>query len=173
MRKKPCRNARRNPDGTFGKNINRWEISDGVLKCYLGDEFLFFTDIENRELFKDATISKIANGYCAVRTPTEYMLLHRFLSRPKENEVVDHIKRNKKDNRLCNLRNTNKSVNSFNCGLRGNNTSGVTGVWYRNDTKRWAAEIKKDGRKHALGCYGTLEEAVMARREAEAVLYAD
>jgi hypothetical protein len=84
-----------------------------------------------------------------------------------KSKVIDHINRNKKDNRLCNLRICDKSINAFNIGIKSNNTSGVTGVWFRKDTKKWVAEIKKNYKKISLGCYEKKEDAIKARKEAE------
>lgn len=157
--------------GRFRKNNNRWEECDGIVYCYLGEELLFFTEAKNRGLFDGMSVAKMANGYSAVRVNGKEIAVHRFISKPSGAEVVDHINRNKKDNRSINLRNTNKSVNAFNCDRRKTNKSGVTGVWWRKDTNRWSAEIKKDGKKISLGCFGSFEEAVIARKKAEAVIY--
>ena len=99
------------------------------------------------------------------------ILLHRFLKNPSNNEVVDHINRNKKDNRLCNLRNTNKSINAFNSKLNQNNSSGYTGVYYRKDTRKWVAEIKKNYKKISLGNFNKKEDAINARKKAEEEYY--
>lgn len=161
----------RNKDGTFARNVNRWETDGDVLKCYLGNELLFFTDIANAHLFDGLSVTKIANGYSGVRINGKPTTVHRYLSNPAKHELVDHINGDKKDNRLRNLRNTNKSVNAYNTGLRKSNKTGKTGVYLRGDSKRWAAEIKKDGRKHYLGSFTTIEEAINARRAAEAKYY--
>ena len=81
--------------------------------------------------------------------------------------IVDHINRNKRDNRRENLRLANKSLNAFNSKIYKNNKSGVTGVYFRKDTKKWTAEIKVNYRKICLGCYETKEEAINARKKAE------
>lgn len=52
-----------------------------------------------------------------------------------------------------------------------NNKSGKTGVRKVTRSKRWQARIGVDGREINLGCYGTFEEAVAAREEAEMKYY--
>lgn len=161
------RNKRRDKTGRFTNNDISWQIIGDVAFCYSNGKALFFTDSFNVALFKGFTISKLADGYSCVYRNGERISVHRFLSCPRPDEVVDHINQNKMDNRLCNLRNTNKSVNSFNSKMHSNNRSGVRGVHFRKDTNRWSAEIKVNGKKIMLGCYGTKEEAAQARKEGE------
>lgn len=157
----------RGEDGRFEPNKITWEVIGDIAFCYINGKVLFFTDAFNVELFEGKTISKMANGYACVYSKGVRTPVHRYLRCPKENEVVDHINQNKMDNRLCNLRNTNRSVNAFNSKLSANNKSGVNGVYFRKDTNRWSAEIKVNGKKVMLGCYQTLDEAKKARKDAE------
>lgn len=156
---------RNNITGQFAPSVNTFREKGGLIYCY--DEngaLMFFTDDAR---VKEHSWGRLADGYYSSRIDGKQISLHRFLSNPADNELVDHINRNKKDNRLINLRNTNKSVNAFNCGLRKNNKSGYTGVIFRKDTKRWDAKIKVNYKNISLGCYGTREEAIAARKEAE------
>ena len=52
--------------------------------------------------------------------------------------------------------------------LRSNNTSGCTGVVWRKKIGRWSADIGFKGERHFLGLYDRFEDAVRARKEAEA-----
>lgn len=161
--------SKRNEKGQFIKCINIYEIIDGIVYCYTEDgKLLFFTD-DTRVI--EHSWGRAAKGYCSSTINGQTIFAHRFISNPKDDEIVDHINRNKKDNRTSNLRNTNKSVNAFNCNLRKNNTSGKTGVYFRKDTRRWTAEIKKDYKKISLGCFETYEEAARAREKAERKYY--
>ena len=51
--------------------------------------------------------------------------------------------------------------------VRSNNTSGVPGVFWRTDKRRWRAMICFKGRRYNLGSYRRFEDAVKARKEAE------
>lgn len=51
--------------------------------------------------------------------------------------------------------------------VRKNNTSGVTGVEWLPDIKKWKAVIFFKGKRHHLGCYENFEDAVAARKLAE------
>lgn len=164
----------RNKDGTFAKHTqNSWKVNGDVAECYLNGELLFFTDAKNIEELKKHSWFKYANGYYGTLIQKKQIGVHQLLKGIHKGKVIDHINRNKKDNRLCNLRIVDKSQNAFNTDLRINNSSGVTGVRYRKDTNRWTAEIKKHGKKHCLGCFATIEEATEARRKAEILYYGD
>ena len=152
-------------------NKNIWEVQDGLLYCYHNDELLFFTEAENAPLFEGLSVGKYANGYSAMRVNGKFIQVHRYLMNARKGDIIDHINRNKKDNRSSNLRFSNKSENSFNREIQPQNTSGRTGVWYRKDTGRWAAEIIKDKKKISLGCYATKEEAIKAREQGELKYY--
>jgi hypothetical protein len=54
-----------------------------------------------------------------------------------------------------------------NRGVSSINTTGVTGV-YRMPKDRWRARIVVDGKNLSLGCFPSFEEAVAARKAAEA-----
>ena len=162
----------RNSKGQFVKKQNCFVIQGDLLYCYHEDgTLLFFTDRENEDIVKKHNWGKSADGYSATRGKDNYVALHRILTDAPEGTVVDHINRNKKDNRLKNLRITDKSINAFNSKLSTTNTSGHKGVWFRKDTQRWAAEIIKNGKKYSLGCFPTYEEAVQAREKGERLYY--
>lgn len=55
--------------------------------------------------------------------------------------------------------------------VRRNNTSGVPGVDWVRDKRRWRASICFQGRRHYLGKFERFEDAVKARREAEEALH--
>lgn len=158
--------------GRFVSNKNLFSREkDRLLVLSESGELLFFTDLNKEELVKKLSWSKLANGYSACRINGKEVSAHRFFTNAPQGCVVDHINRNKKDNRLSNLRITNKSINAFNADRRINNKSGKTGVYFRKDTQKWAAEIKKDGKKYCLGCYEAFEKALKVRENAEVKLY--
>jgi hypothetical protein len=74
---------------------------------------------------------------------------------------IDHINRNKSDNRIANLRDVPQHINMRNTNLsRKNCVTGYPGVRYRPDRKNcWRTEIKVDNKTIALGCYQTAQQA--------------
>ena len=81
---------------------------------------------------------------------------------------IDHIDHDRTNNRLANLRIVSHQENHRNTSRRKNNTSGAMGVsWYKAGGK-WTAYIMVDRRKQHLGYFDSLEDAVAARKAAEA-----
>ena len=81
---------------------------------------------------------------------------------------VDHINGDRADNRIENLRSVTQADNVRNASISIRNTSGRTGVsWYAR-LGMWRAYIATgDGVKH-LGYFHTLDDAALARSNAEA-----
>ena len=84
---------------------------------------------------------------------------------------IDHINRIRDDNRLCNLREANRSENCQNQPIRKSNTSGITGVSWHKGSNAWVATISVDKKLRHLGTFRNIEDAVNARRQAETVYY--
>lgn len=72
---------------------------------------------------------------------------------------IDHINRNRDDNRLANLREANRSENNINSKIQHNNTSGYKGAYYEKRRDYWYSEIWVNSKKIYLGSYGTAKEA--------------
>lgn len=102
------------------------------------------------------------NGYAITRYKYKKIYLHRLIMiNDIENRVVDHINRDRLDNRLSNLRYVTPRDNVLNKGMRIDNTSGYTGVYKVNN--RWRAKVWHFGKQINLGYFDTLLEAVQAR----------
>lgn len=84
--------------------------------------------------------------------------------------VIDHINGNRMDNRLENLRLVSMQDNSRNMRRPKNNKSGVTGVYWLATKKRWRVNINVFDRTIHIGHFKTFEDAVFARKQAEATL---
>lgn len=80
---------------------------------------------------------------------------------------IDHINRNRADNRIYNLREATQSENCRNLPIPKNNTSGTCGVQFDKRSFKWVAIISLNRRKHFLGSYKNIEDAILARRNAE------
>jgi len=82
--------------------------------------------------------------------------------------ILDHIDRDRLNNRLENLRPASYNQNQHNRKLNNNNKTGFKGVSYNVKAKAFMANINHQGRRIGLGGYNTPEEAdavVRAARE--------
>lgn len=78
--------------------------------------------------------------------------------------VVDHINRNRLDNRRANLRVVPKHANSQNTVGRPDLTSRFRGVHFDRQTGRWRAEVRTAGRRFRIGRFDSEAEAAEAAR---------
>ena len=140
--------TRRKNKGTFGPLILSPE-----------DEYLRGRAIEDH------------NGYWLINK----QYLHRIISNPPEGTEVDHINRNRADNRRDNLRNITRQQNAQNMSAHVDNKySGYKGVSYLSSgkrVKRWRARIQVEGKEKNLGYFLTEQEAVEAAKEAHKSIY--
>lgn len=115
---------------------------------------------------------KFSGGYanCSRR---DVGFMHTLILDKKDGLYIDHINRNRLDNRKQNLRYVDGTINGFNKGKQSNNTSGYVGVSWEKNRNKWEAHIKKHGKKKFLGYYSEIEDAVNARREAELEYYGE
>lgn len=86
---------------------------------------------------------------------------------------IDHINRNRSDNRIANLRDVSHKQNLQNTGKYSHNTSGHPGVSWSKCVSKWRARIAHDQKHIHLGCFTDIEEAIAARKAAEKLYWAD
>lgn len=86
--------------------------------------------------------------------------------------AIDHINRDKKDNRLTNLREVTHLKNMQNKSIYRQNVSGRPGVTPHRNTGRWVAQVQVNHRNHYLGIFDTPELAANAYHEARRRLLA-
>lgn len=115
---------------------------------------------------------KNKRGYIELRVNRTTLLAHRVamaLSLGRMPEAVDHINGVFDDNRIINLREVKQKENTQNSKRYRTNKSGVGGVCFHKDRKKYRASI---GGAHSayyvmLGEYHDFFEAVCARKSAE------
>lgn len=93
--------------------------------------------------------------------------MHRHLLRAKPGQVVDHVNRDRLDNRRSNLRFVTMQQSALNSGLRKDNKSGHRGVSKNSLHGHWIAQIVVNGKTKHLGSFRSKREAVAARKTAE------
>lgn len=115
--------------------------------------------------------STLSVGYVYINFNTKLRTAHRlawfYMTGEWPTGQVDHINRDRADNRWSNLRLATQKQNSANQGLRTTNTSGAKGVSWITGKGYWRAQIMIDGKTRFLGYFAAFEAAKAARRAAE------
>ncbi len=62
-----------------------------------------------------------------------------------------------------NCRWANKTTQARNTSLRKDNKSGFTGIFFREDSKKWSASLALNGKSKKLGSFISKMEAIIAR----------
>lgn len=112
------------------------------------------------------------SGYCSVKFSGKGFPLQRVIwfivhGAWPINEI-DHKDRNRKNNRLSNLRDVPRLVQAKNHGKQKDNTSEVTGVSWKASVRMWCVRIMVNHKQNHVGCYEDFCQAVEARLAAEA-----
>lgn len=143
----------------------------------LADGREFYFDAEDFNVVSGLTWCMNSNGYIVSwdRFNKRYVYLHRLLMGLTGDDafVVDHINHVPYDNRKCNLRVCSHRQNILNSSIKKNNTSGVTGVQYNDDTHKWIAQITVHGKNLRLGSFDSFDAAVSERKSAEKVYFGE
>ena len=94
-----------------------------------------------------------------------YCLYHNVMITP--DDYIDHINRDRLDNSIENLRAVSISQNCYN--RVNKNKHGATGIAYdgRSKSRPWRATLFHEEKQLYIGMYGTKEEAIEARLQAE------
>ena len=106
-----------------------------------------------------------AGGYLVTHIEGKNFKVHRLIFLWHHGylpEQVDHINGIRSDSRVENLRAATFGQNQQNKCFQKNNTSGFKGVYWREREQKWYVSIGSDKRKHYLGRYGSLIDAVAA-----------
>jgi hypothetical protein len=110
------------------------------------------------------------DGYVVIGINKKVYKAHRlawlYIYGKFPNKILDHINGNSADNRICNLREANVAENQWNSKLSIKNTSGIKGVSFHKQRKKWQATIKVNGITKYLGIFETKEQAAMIVMEA-------
>jgi hypothetical protein len=120
------------------------------------------------------------DGYAAKGIPhpllkgkTSRLLMHRKIMGLEHGDPrqVDHINRNRLDNRRVNLRICSRAENNRNMSLRKDSVSGRKGVSLHRRSGKWQANIQVDGTFKYLGLYSSIDDAYRAYCDAAEKLH--
>lgn len=103
------------------------------------------------------------SGYKKISIDNKLYFAHRlawlYIYGEWPEKGIDHINRNRSDNRICNLRLANQSENTQNNEKNKNNTSGYRGVTFCKATNKWISQIMINYKHVRIGKFDTPEIA--------------
>jgi len=133
-------------------------------KCEIIDYSII--DKNDYGVIKNYKWHKNSSGYCVSTKDKKEIRLHRLiLNNP--NKLVDHIDRNKLNNKKNNLRTACYSLNGYNRKKMITNRSGITGVFYNKRKNTWIARITVNNKIIQLKETVNKNIAILERKKAE------
>lgn len=120
----------------------------------------FIVDAADYDMLREHRWSHDGQGYAVTgKRGGGTISMHRMLLGEPEEKVVDHINRNRRDNRRENLRAITPMQNAWN-RTPITSISGFTGVTLRNG--KWIAQITVDRKRLYIGSFEQPELAALA-----------
>lgn len=105
-------------------------------------------------------------GYCRICIKRRIYVAHRlawlYIHDEWPSDDIDHINRDRADNRIANLRVATRSQNTANSPRRCNNKSGYKGVSWSREKRKWLATIRGHEKSLYLGYFGQARDAHLA-----------
>lgn len=155
------------------RQVNQYDLMGPCGVGYASNtnnKFLF--DLDDFEIIKNYHWNEhiLTNGYHALEawdSATKKIVRMHWVIVGKG---FDHINHNPLDNRRSNLRAATTAENVYNRGKQKTNTSGVTGVYWMKDRKKWRTQIKK-GDISIVKDFDVFENAVKAQLKLELQLF--
>ena len=152
---------------------NKYEIQDD--EAIINDKIIVDSKFLDYLKSFDRYISIDSRGYAYFSYCGQDVYLHRLLTntalffdtRDKDIEIIDHINRNRCDNRIENLRMIKKSENPVNCSVYSNNKSGHKGISWLERLRKWQVNIQYKNKNHYIGVFENIDDAILARKQAE------
>lgn len=130
------------------QNRAKNKIKSGDLAGYIDSKGYSQIVINRKKYGTHRLIFMMFNGY----TPTE----------------IDHIDRNPLNNKIENLRAATRQENQYNHKINKRNTSGIKGVSWSKNHKKWIVRFNIDGKPKYFGHYFDIN---IAKFVAEAMRY--
>jgi hypothetical protein len=113
----------------------------------------------------------LCNGYVKISINRVIIPAHRMAVAMTQGVwpfgEIDHINRNRADNRIANLREVSHQKNCQNRSMAQNNKSGVTGVSWHVGAQKWQCHLNFGCKSMYLGLFENINDAAAARKKAE------
>lgn len=152
---------------------NKYEFYEDYVIGYTNNTGLpFYIDKEDYDKIKNHTWNQNKRGY--IVSTNGRIRLHQFVKgKAPKGMIIDHVDRNKANNRKINLEYKTQQDNTKNRSTNKNNKYGVAGV-HKSKTKSlpFQATLGANGKIFKKD-YATLEEAIIGRLQAEKEYWGD
>lgn len=133
--------------------------------------FIWKVQASNRAIIGSAAGFIHAKGYRHIGLDGREYKAHRlawlYMYGEFPENQIDHINHKRDDNRLVNFRSVKNCVNGKNQSIPSDNTSGIIGVYWHKQGKKWKASIMVDGKHIHLGMFKEKALAALSRKAAE------
>lgn len=162
--------------GKITDSTDRTIFDNNEIICYGDHAEIILYSRDTKKLSKTKIdlpdIEKVRNLKWCLCSTTGYVInskftLHQYLMGCGDNLKIDHINRDKLDNRRCNLRFVSDSENGRNITKRKGCSSNQRGVYFDRVRDTWIAQICTDNVNVNLGRFSTEKEAIKKRLQAE------
>jgi len=130
------------------KQFRRWSAKEGDFAGYI-----------NKRGYHKISVDGV--DYSAHR------IAWKIFYNEEPSDIIDHVDRNKQNNKIENLRLATNQQNCMNVEVKKNNTSGVKGVYFNKKQQKWVARIGFNYNKINLGSFEKIEDAARAYKNAE------
>lgn len=137
-------------------------------------QVLSYNEMTGHFVWTDPTGNRVVKGSAAgcVSRSTGYLIIGVdgkrwaaatlawiYVTGRMPNGVIDHISRDRLDNRFCNLRDATTAQNAANSSVHRDSQFGLKGIEAHPQTGKWRARICVNGRRMSLGLHETPEMA--------------
>ena len=142
---------------------------------------IYYLDAEDEHFLHERCFFRNkGNGYFEGKAFGKLERLHRLVMGAKPGEYLDHISRDKRDNRKSNLRFCTNSQNQANAVASVRSSTGYKGVFQNNPTAKWRnpqkpykSSIRVRGVSHHLGYFYTIKKAKEAYDKASSFYFGE
>ncbi len=138
-----------------------------------GEALVDDSDYEELSKFKWHLSGGYAQRSYGTRATRKSIRLHNCILPRRAGWQIDHINRNRVDNRRENLRYATNQQNCWNTTARRNSRTGSKGVSWRPEKNKFRAVIEHAGKQIFLGHFDSIEAASGARAKMELELRGD
>lgn len=141
---------------------------DALIRRASDDPARFWQKVDKGSSCWEWTAFRGADGYGRFMVDRTPRLAHRVAFEDANGPIpdgmeIDHMCHNHGCVNPAHLRLATRSLNAQNMsGARVDSSTGIRGVRYRADTRRWTAVVQIDGQRHYLGGFATAHAAEAA-----------